>query len=151
MTSGYLLDTSAIWHMFRDPSTFDAWRPARRTRLLRVCEPTRTEFLFSAKNSIHRDEMAQALDDLCDLAPVPKAAWRWVDTVQYKLTQLGQHRAAGAIDLVVCATAAHHGLTLLHRDNDFATVARIVDLVQLDVRDRVSQPRDEGGDPPTDR
>jgi len=40
---------------------------------------------------VHRDEMAENLDALCDLAPVPKAAWRWVDTAQYKLTQRGQH------------------------------------------------------------
>src|SRR6266568_1191850 len=86
---------------------------------LHVCEATRTEFLFSAKGPEHRDEMALELDALCGLAPVPKTAWRSADAAQYKLTQRGQHRAAGVIDLVLCATAVHHGLTVLHTDNDF--------------------------------
>ncbi|MFE6070656.1 PIN domain-containing protein [Streptomyces sp. NPDC056525] len=54
---------------------------------------------------------------------------------QYKLTQKGQHHAAGVVDLLLCATAVHHGLTLLHRDDDFATVARVLKGVeQQDVR-----------------
>lgn len=134
---GYLLDASAIWHLFRDRPTLDAWRAVGEEGQFRVCEPTRTEFLMSATGPAHRDRMAEALDSLCDLAPVPETAWRWVDAAQYKLTQLGQHRAAGVVDLVVCATATHHGLTVLHRDNDFATVAKVVDLQQCDVRHRV--------------
>lgn len=80
--------------------------------------------------------MAEEIDDLCHLAPVPKGAWRWVDTAQYKLTQRGQHRAAGAIDLLVCATAVHHGHTVLHVDNDFAAVGGAVlkEVQQRDVR-----------------
>lgn len=100
-----------------------------------MCEPTRTEFLYSATSPAHRDELAGELDDLCQLSPVPKNAWRWVDTAQYKLTQHGQHRAAGAIDLLVCATAVHHGHTVLHVDNDFATVAAVLkEVQQRDVR-----------------
>jgi len=53
-----------------------------------------------------RDDLADELDTLA--ATVLKAAWRWVDTAQYKLTQKGQHRAAGPLDLLVCATAVHH-------------------------------------------
>ncbi|MEY9997244.1 putative nucleic acid-binding protein [Streptomyces sp. V4I8] len=50
----------------------------------------------------------------------------WVDAAQYKLTQKGQHRSAGAMDLILCATAVHHGLHVLHRDNDFHAVARVM-------------------------
>lgn len=133
--TGYLLDTSAIWRLFRDLDTFLAWQSERESGALRVCEPTRAEFLFSAMSPAHRDEIAGHLDTLCDLAPVPKSAWRWVDTAQYKLTQRGQHRAAGVVDLLVCATAAHHGLTVLHTDDDFAAVARILpELSQRDIR-----------------
>lgn len=75
------------------------------------------------------------MGDLCLLAPVPTSAWRWVDTAQYKLTQRGQYRAAGAIDLLVCATAVHHGHTVLHVDNDFATVGTVLkEVQQRDVR-----------------
>lgn len=83
----------------------------------------------------HRDELVEELDALCHLSPVLENAWRWVDTAQYKLTQQGRHRAAGAIDLLVCATAVHHGHTVLHVDNDFATVAEVLkELQQRDVR-----------------
>jgi predicted nucleic acid-binding protein len=132
---GYLLDTSAVWHLFRDLEAAEVWRSPSAGGSLWVCEATRTEFLFSAKGPAYRDEMAEALDDLCHLAPVPKAAWRWVDNAQYKLTQRGQHRAAGPIDLLVCATAVHHGLTVLHTDNDFAAVAGVIsDVRQRDIR-----------------
>jgi predicted nucleic acid-binding protein len=135
---GYLLDTSAVWKLFRDAEVFDAWQAERDAGAFFVCEATRTEFLFSAKGPANRDEMAESLDGLCELAPVPKSAWRWVDTAQYKLTQRGQHRAAGPIDLLVCATAVHHGMTLLHIDNDFAAVASVLTEVrQRDIRSMV--------------
>jgi predicted nucleic acid-binding protein len=59
-----------------------------------------------------------------------------VDTAQYKLTQRAQHRSAGPVDLLVCATAVHHGQIVLHVDNDFATVAAVLnDVQQRDARE----------------
>jgi predicted nucleic acid-binding protein len=58
-----------------------------------------------------------------------------VDNAQYKLTQKGQLRGPGPIDLLVCATAVHHGLTVLHVDDDFVTVAEVMPEVdQRDIR-----------------
>lgn len=132
---GYLLDTSAIWHIFRDKKLIDYWLKPALTGGLHVCEATRTEYLYSAKGPAHRDEMAIALDGLSTLASVPKNGWRWVETAQYKLTQHGQHRSASPIDLLVCATAVHHHLTVLHADNDFPTVAAVLPEVrELDAR-----------------
>ncbi len=88
--------------------------------------------------------VGRRIDDLCHLAPVPKSAWRWVDTAQYKLTQRGQHRAAGAIDLLVCATAVHHGHTVLHVENDFATVGAVLKEVQATGRKGVRPVREPG-------
>ncbi|MFE3323107.1 PIN domain-containing protein [Nocardia sp. NPDC059195] len=132
---GYLLDTSALWRLFREKDTFARWRPEIDAGALRVCEVTRAEFLFSATSSADRDDLAADIDAVCLPAGVPKNAWRWVDTAQYKLTQRGQHRSAGVGDLVVCATAVHHDLTVLHTDDDFATVARVLlELRQRDIR-----------------
>lgn len=131
----YLLDTSALWHPFRTPGALRPWESHIAAGVFRVCEPTRTEFLFSATSPSHRDELAEELDALCPLSPVSKNAWRWVDTAQYKLTQRSRHRSAGPIDLLVCATAVHHGHTVLHVDNDFAAVAGILkDVQQRDIR-----------------
>lgn len=131
----YLLDTSALWHLFRTPGALRPWEGHTAAGVFRICEPTRAEFLYSATSPAHRDELAEELDALCQFSPVLKDAWRWVDVVQYKLTQHGKHRAGGAIDLLVCATAVHHGHTVLHVDNDFATVAAVLkEVQQRDVR-----------------
>jgi predicted nucleic acid-binding protein len=132
---GYLLDTSGLWRLLRSPEVMAAWFDHIAAGALRVCEATRAEFLYSATGPTHRDDLADELDSMCALAPVPKNAWRWVDSAQYKLTQRGQHRAPGVIDLLVCATAVHHGLTVLHVDADFATIARVLPgLRQRDIR-----------------
>lgn len=129
----YLLDTSALWHLFRTPGALSTWEGHLAAGVFHICEPTMAEFLYSATSPAHRDELAEELNDLCHTSPVPKNAWRWVDTAQYKLTQWGQHRAAGALDLLVCATAVHHGHTVLHVNNDFVTVATV--LKEVDQRD----------------
>ncbi|WP_218007377.1 hypothetical protein [Nocardia otitidiscaviarum] len=49
---------------------------------------------------------------------------------------MGEHRSASAIALIIAATAAHHGLTVLHDDNDFATLAcHAPELGQHNIRD----------------
>lgn len=132
---GYLLDASGLWHLLRTPTAMAAWEGHIAAGAFHVCEPTRTEFLYSATGPAHRDELADELDTLCQIAAAPKAAWRWIDTAQYKLTQKSQHRAAGPIDLLVCATAVNHDLTVLHVDNDFAAVASVLpELSQRDIR-----------------
>lgn len=55
---------------------------------------------------------------------VPKNAWSWADSAQYRLLRSGAHRAMSAVDLLVCATAAIRGLVVLHDDKDFVTAAR---------------------------
>ncbi|MDO0927848.1 PIN domain-containing protein [Streptomyces sp. TG1A-8] len=126
----YLVDTSALWHLFRTPGALRPWGVHIAAGVFHLCEPTRTESLHSATSSSHRDEPAEELDALCLHSPVPENAWRWVDTARYKLTRQGRHRAAGAIGLLACATAVHHGHTVLHVDSDFATVAGVLKEVQ---------------------
>ncbi len=41
-----------------------------------------------------------------------------------RLTAKGEHRSAGPVDLLVAAAAKEAGLTLLHCDHDFDTIAR---------------------------
>jgi predicted nucleic acid-binding protein len=136
---GYLLDTSGLWQLLRVPALLAVWADRIAAGALRVCEPSRAEFLYSAAGPAHRDELADELDTMCALAPVPKNAWRWVESAQYKLTQREQHRGPGLIDLLVCATAVHHDLTVLHVDADFGTVARVLpELRQRDIRSAIT-------------
>jgi len=48
----------------------------------------------------------------------------WFASVQHYMAQASAYRSASAIDLMIAATAAHHGLTVLHDDADYRTVAR---------------------------
>ncbi len=68
--------------------------------------------------------MTQTFEDLYPDAPLPKTAWRWTESAQYRLLRHGAHRALSASDLLTCATAAHHHLVVLHDDGNFATVAQ---------------------------
>ncbi|MEV0483388.1 PIN domain-containing protein [Streptomyces sp. NPDC050508] len=72
----YLVDTSALWHLFRTPGALRPWEGHIAAGVFHLCEPTRAEFLYSATSPSHRDELAEELDALCLLAPVPKNAWR---------------------------------------------------------------------------
>jgi predicted nucleic acid-binding protein len=134
---GHLVDSSALWFLFREGSrALEALHEHIATGALRICEATRTEFLYSATSASDRDLLIEDLDLIVQPVPVPKQAWRWVETAQYKLTQRGLHRSAGPIDLLVCATAVHHDLTVLHVDNDFRTVASVMS----ELRERDARP-----------
>ncbi|MGN2636878.1 PIN domain-containing protein [Nocardia takedensis] len=131
----YLVDTSGIWNLLRDKGTRAKLFSVLETGSINVCAPTRLEFLFSAQGPVDRDQMDSEMNSLFEPVPVPKDAWRWAEMAQYKLTQHGQHRGPGPLDLVLCATAVHHGLTVLHADNDFTTVSRVLpELTEIDIR-----------------
>lgn len=100
------------------------------------CYPQRTEFLYTARTAAEYDEIAEMFADLYPDVSVPKNAGRWIASVQHQMARAGEHRSASAVDLMIAATAAHHGLTVLHDDADYRTVARHApDLSQHNVHD----------------
>lgn len=120
----YLLDSSALWRILRDEALRDAWRPIAVDGDICSCYPQRAEFLASARDlkeyEAYGDMFAQLYDDVA----VPKSAGTWISGLQLRAAERGAHRALSAVDLQICATAAHHGLVVLHDDTDFATAAR---------------------------
>lgn len=132
----YLLDTSGLVRLLRDHELQVAWRDAISAEAVASCYPQRTEFLYSARNGREYDEIVEMFTDLYPDVAVPKNAGRWISAVQHRMARAGQHRSASAVDLIIAATAAHHGLTVLHDDADYATVARHApDLSEHSVRD----------------
>ncbi|MEV6976763.1 PIN domain-containing protein [Kitasatospora sp. NPDC093806] len=133
---GFLIDTSGFVHLMRDPAALNRWRAPLESGLIRIAKVTKAEILYSATGPAHRDELEEELNDLFGPAlGLPKGAEDWALNAQYKLTQKGQHRSAGTVDLLLCAIAAHHGYPVLHVDNDFVAVSRvIVELRERDVR-----------------
>lgn len=131
----YLLDSSGLWRIMREPAIRTAWAEVVSVGAIGSCWPQRVEFRRSARTVDEFDGMSAMFDALYPDAAVPKGAWRWVESAQYRLLRHGAHRALSAVDLLICATAAQHDLVVLHDDNDFATAARFIpDLRERAVR-----------------
>ncbi|MEU4683216.1 PIN domain-containing protein [Streptomyces xinghaiensis] len=120
----YLLDTSALVRLLREPKLQSAWYDAVDAGAMASCYPQRTEFLYSARNGREYGEIAEMFADLYPDVSVPKNAGRWIGAVQHRMAQAGEHRSASAVDLMIAATAAHHGLVVLHDDADYRVITR---------------------------
>ncbi len=132
----YLLDSSALWRILRDATLRAAWADVVSAGAVGSCHPQRVEFRRSARTIDEYEQMSGMFDVLYADAAVPKGAWRWIDSAQYRLLRHGAHCALSAVDLLICATAAPHDLIVLHDDNDFATAARhLPDLRERTVHD----------------
>jgi predicted nucleic acid-binding protein len=131
----YLLDSSALWRILRGPDLRASWAEVISLGVVGSCQPQRVEFRRSARTVDDYDQMSEMFDALYPDALVPKGAWRWIESAQYRLLRHGAHRALSAVDLLICATAAHHDLAVLHDDGDFVTAARYLpDLRERTIR-----------------
>jgi len=127
----YLADSSALWRLLRDPAMRAAWADVISGHAVGSCQPQRTEFRRSARNLDEYEQMTAMYVDLYPDVAVPKTAWQWVESAQYRLLRAGAHRALSGVDLLICACAAIRGLVVLHDDNDFVAAAQHVpDLVE---------------------
>lgn len=132
----YLLDSSGLWGILREPAIKTAWAEVAYVGAIGSCHPQRIEFRRSARTIDEFDEMSTMFDELYPDTAVPKGAWRWVESAQYRLVRHGAHRALSAVDLLICATAVQHDLVVLHDDNDFTTAARLLpDLRERAIRE----------------
>ena len=132
----YLADSSALWRLLRDQEVRDAWGDVVSDQAVGTCSPQRTEFLRSARNLDEYEQMTEMFADLYPDVPVPKTAWQWMESAQYRLLRGGAHRALSCVDLLVCACAALRGLVVLHDDNDYGTAAKhLPDVAERRVHD----------------
>jgi predicted nucleic acid-binding protein len=120
----YLIDSSALWRILRDDKLRSAWSDVLTAGVVGSCDPQRVEFRRSARSIDEYEQMQEMFEVLYPDVAVPKGAWRWIESAQYRLLRRGAHRAVSAVDLLICATAAQHGLVMLHDDDDFTTAAR---------------------------
>jgi predicted nucleic acid-binding protein len=121
----YLIDTSALARLLHTGSESFGWDQATETGLVAVCPITELEFFYSARSKADRARGVDLVRGLFGWVPVHDRAYERAWTVQGLLTEQGQHRSAGAVDLVIAATAELQGLTLLHRDRDFECIASV--------------------------
>lgn len=122
----YLADSTAVWRMQRGRALHEAWAPEIDEGAIGSCHPQRTEFRRFARNLIEFDEMSDMFADLYPDVSVPETSWTWIEASQYRLARNGRHQALSVVDWLICATAAHHGLVVLHDDKDFAAAAHVL-------------------------
>ena len=130
----YLADSSALWCLVRDSDVRAGWAGVISDHAIGSCQPQRIEFRRSARNLDEYEQMTSMFVDLYPDIPVPKTAWQWVESAQYRLLRAGAHRALSCVDLLVCACAAIRGLVVLHDDKDFVAAAQhLPDLAERQV------------------
>ncbi len=121
----FLIDTSALARFLRGDAEQYGWDQAAAAGLIAVCPITELEFFYSARSITDRMRGIEDMRTLFGWVPVDDRAYDRAWRVQEAMTRRGQHRSAGAVDLVVAATAELQGLTLLHRDRDFEVIAAV--------------------------
>lgn len=119
----YLIDTSALARVLLRQTTTE-WDDRIGAGLVAICDITELEVLYSARSAADRARLKVALDAHYVWCPMPDGIYRRSRIVQEQLTAKGEHRSAGPVDLLVATAAEEAGLTLLHFDRDFETIAR---------------------------
>lgn len=102
-----------------------AWSDQLAGGVIATCPVVELEFLYSARSLADRLEKTRLLHDLFGRVPMGEQAWERAAEVQQLLTETGRHRSAGAVDLLIAATAERERLTVLCDDRDFETVAAV--------------------------
>ncbi|MGA4943746.1 PIN domain nuclease [Streptomyces cinereoruber] len=121
----YLIDTSALARFMRGDAEQYGWDQAAAAGLIATCPITELEFFYSARSTADRARGIEDIRLLFGWVAVDDRAYDRAWQVQEALTKQGKHRSAGAVDLVVAATAELQGLTLLHCDHDFECIAAV--------------------------
>ncbi|MEU9532708.1 PIN domain nuclease [Streptomyces sp. NPDC048213] len=121
----YLIDTSALARFMRSDAEQHGWDQAAAAGLIATCPITELEFFHSARSAADRARGIEDVRLIFGWVPVDDRVYDRASQVQEALTEQGKHRSAGAVDLVVAATAELQGLTLLHCDHDFECIAAV--------------------------
>jgi predicted nucleic acid-binding protein len=128
-----LVDTSAWIEVFRKPRWFDLDDIGGLDEVV-TCLPVVQEVLQG-----FRDEAAYRLAREAMLAlPCVESPLRQERFEEAALLFRAARRAGytvrSGVDCLIAACAIHHGLTVLHRDRDFSTLARVSPLIERGLR-----------------
>jgi predicted nucleic acid-binding protein len=120
----YLADTSAVWRLLRGQEA-PQWRATLKAGLIAACPVVESEVLQAVQSTADGMRVSTLLNSLFGWVSCPEDPWRQVIGIQHELIKIGHHREPGAIDILIALTAAHHRLTVLHLDDDFAAIVKI--------------------------
>jgi predicted nucleic acid-binding protein len=124
----YLADTSMVIRLRQGRDIAPRWVDAVQAGLVGVCPPVEAELMRAVASKADRDQLQTTLRALFAWHPMPDSAWRFVERTQNDLVNLGNHKGPSVVDLLIAATAQAWGLTVLHVDADFETIATVTNL-----------------------
>ncbi|MGW6270858.1 PIN domain-containing protein [Streptomyces sp. NPDC055060] len=124
MTVNFLADSSALTLLLPDLDDRHGMNQTIDAGLVGICDVTELEFLYTARSAADRAIILRSLNLAYAWVPVPDSVYSRAREVQHALTNRGEHRAPGVVDLLIAATAELTERTLLHRDHDFEAIAR---------------------------
>ncbi|MDQ1289076.1 MAG: hypothetical protein QG622_2642 [Actinomycetota bacterium] len=101
------------------------WADFLSAGVIAICPVVELEFLYSARSLADRVDKQRLLTQVFPWVPMADRAFERAQEVQETLTRRGEHRSAGAVDLLIAATAERHQLIVLTQDRDFETVASV--------------------------
>jgi predicted nucleic acid-binding protein len=120
----YLIDTSGLFRILQ-AHLRKAWSDQLAAGVIAVCPVVELEFLYSARSLADRLEKQRLMTDLFGWVSMHDGAYERARDVQQMLTEAGTHRSAGAVDLLIAATAERERLTVLCDDRDYLAIARV--------------------------
>ena len=128
-----LVDTSAWIEVFRKPARLDLDEIGGIEQVV-TCLPVVQEVLQGFRlESAYRLAREAMLALPCIESPMPQARFEEAVSLYRDARRAGLTVRSG-VDCLIAACAIRHGLTVLHRDRDFAALARISPLQQRDLR-----------------
>jgi predicted nucleic acid-binding protein len=108
----FLVDTSAVVRLLRNRDVRGRWQPQITAGVIGICPITELELLYSARSKADREEWLELLSTTFVSITMPDRVFSRATEVQALMTARGTHRSAGAVDLLLAATAELSGLTL---------------------------------------
>ena len=120
----YLIDTSGLFRILQDKLR-QAWADQLAAGVIAVCPVVELEFLYSARSLADRLAKKRLLREVFGWVPMSDRAYERAEEVQQLLAEVGKHRSAGPIDLLIAATAERERLTILCDDRDYQTAASV--------------------------
>ncbi|MFJ7776406.1 PIN domain nuclease [Streptomyces yangpuensis] len=124
MSEDFLIDTSALVRFYRRQAGSE-WDQLVESGRVGLCEPVRQEFLRAVGGRPAYYEADDLLRAVFPYRTARDAVWTATKALQRQLADAGAHQCASPVDLLVAVIAQQHGLTVLHQDADFETIAKV--------------------------
>ncbi|AQT73775.1 MULTISPECIES: PIN domain nuclease [Streptomyces] len=124
MSENFLIDTSALVRFYRRQAGSE-WDQLVESGRVGLCEPVRQEFLRAVGGRPAYYEADGLLRAVFPYWTARDAVWTGTEALQRQLADAGAHQCASPVDLLVAVIAQQHGLTVLHQDADFETIAKV--------------------------